>query len=54
MNIPRFLKQKKDQTRAVKSNNGFGDAYQDSLNKLGKEQFVKMVSRGIQMPGLAA
>ncbi len=33
---------------------GFGDAYQDSLNKLGKEQFVKMISRGIQMPGLAA
>lgn len=27
-----------------------GDAYQDSLNILGKEQFKKMLEKGLQLP----
>ncbi len=31
----------------------FIDAYQESLNRLGREQLSKIVNRGVEMPGMA-
>ncbi len=46
-----LLRTKKDKKRDLRGKGYFTDAYQDSLNRLGREQFSTMVSRGIQMPG---
>ena len=36
--------------KAAKMSLKAGDSYQDSLNILGKEQFKKMLEKGLQMP----
>lgn len=36
--------------KAVKMSLKAGDSYQDSLNIFGKEQFKKMLEKGLQMP----
>lgn len=50
MKILELLKGKKDK-KTAKNSGYFTDAYQDSLNRLGKEQLSAIVNRGVVMPG---
>lgn len=50
MQILNFLTGKKQAKTARIERSDMKDTYQDSLNKLGKEQFSTMMNRGLSVP----
>lgn len=53
MKLLTFLRPGKAQKKTLKRDGHFIDAYQDSLNRVGREQLSKIVTRGVVMPGMA-
>lgn len=50
MKIFSFLTQKKTKKTQEQRGVVMSDAYQVSLNKMGKEQFVSLMNRGLRVP----